>query len=87
MLQCTPLVYHCSAAEGYYDINACGWVVLLMQSYTPTTLCASAVQEAGSDNNKTSLARSAAEKLVNVALQRGTADNVTALVMLPHWTK
>lgn len=45
------------------------------------------LQEAGCDSNKTSLARSAAEKLVKVALQRGTADNVTALVMLPHWTK
>ena len=50
-------------------------------------MCDVDMQEAGSDSNKTSLARSAAEKLVNVALQRGTADNVTALVMLPHWTK
>ena len=43
-------------------------------------------QEGEAEKDKTQLAHKAAQKLVQVALQRGTADNVTALVMLPQWS-
>ncbi|KAL3143222.1 hypothetical protein ABBQ38_002075 [Trebouxia sp. C0009 RCD-2024] len=44
------------------------------------------IQEGEAEKDKTQLAHKAAQKLVQVALQRGTADNVTALVMLPQWS-
>ena len=40
----------------------------------------------GDDKGKSNLACDASQQLVSVALQRGTADNVTALVMLPQWS-
>ena len=45
------------------------------------------MQGAQPEQDKTQLAQRAAQKLVQVALQRGTADNVTALVMIPQWSK
>lgn len=45
------------------------------------------MQGAQAEQDKTQLAHRAAQKLVQVALQRGTADNVTALVMIPTWSR
>lgn len=45
------------------------------------------LQGSNAEEDKTRLAHRAAQKLVQVALQRGTADNVTALVMLPQWSQ
>ena len=50
-------------------------------------LCALPIQDGQEEQDKTQLAHKAAQKLVQIALQRGTADNVTALVMLPQWSQ
>ena len=44
------------------------------------------MQKGQGDRDKSNLARDASQQLVSVALQRGTADNVTAIVMLPQWS-